>query len=312
MLWQNREESTMYLGDRFFEMSGRGGVINLYPIGDTQIGAYHCAEGALRKFVKHIADDPDGFWVGGGDLIDAIKPSDFRNDINTLPDWMFTGDASTIKQRMNDICQQQVQRVVEILAPIAPKCLGLVSGNHEDLVRKKYNHDYHNDIVAGLRSCCETKAQQKNIVDMTDASVLRFRCSRKKSSSKSTITVFVCHGAGGGRTPGAEPNHLDKLIKNKDFDLILRGHSHSYCQMPPSIVLSVNKQGKLKDELTFSMKRSANWGCWLRTWAAGPATYDSRACYDAKPIIGLKCRLQPFREIDGNNVPWITFEEIPV
>jgi len=81
--------------------------------------------------------------------------------------------------------------------------------------------------------------------------------------------------------------------------------------MPPVVRLSMASRGSLPDELSHSVRRAANWGCWLRTFAVGPATYDSRACYNAKPILGLRLDIHPWYCLSkSKTIPMVTMNEV--
>jgi len=82
-------------------------------------------------------------------------------------------------------------------------------------------------------------------------------------------------------------------MKDKDADIILRGHSHTFEIRPPMPVLAIPREGKLPDECYVRYKRAANWGCWLRSYATGKGTYDSKACYPARPLGTVEVVLEP-------------------
>ena len=84
--------------------------------------------------------------VFGGDICDVIKPQDIRFDINDLPDWMLEGKAIDIKERLNNIAKAQIKHAVKIFGPLKPYVLGSIEANHGKVVRKRYNHDTHEEF----------------------------------------------------------------------------------------------------------------------------------------------------------------------
>jgi len=46
--------------------------INIYFIGDIHEGNCNCNYSALKEAVKIIMDDPNAYWFGMGDYIEAI------------------------------------------------------------------------------------------------------------------------------------------------------------------------------------------------------------------------------------------------
>jgi len=163
----------MKLMDYRYLVSGRDVEFRLYVLGDVHIGALNCAEVELIKLVKHIQKDPYAIWVGGGDYADAVILNDAaRFDVNTLPNWMLTGNPQTIKERIGDILFAQRQRFVKLVMPIRDKCLGLIEGNHEFAIFKHHNRDHMSELCRML-----------DVTNLTDCAFLRLRFLRNPMRS---------------------------------------------------------------------------------------------------------------------------------
>jgi len=266
-----------------FKLQGRQSELEIYPLGDLHIGSRDCAEGLLRKVIKEIQDNPNARWIGGGDYLDAIKPSDSKRfDMDTFPDWLLEGDATTTRERLNDVLRQQFDRCTDLLEPIADKCLGLIEGNHEYSIRKYYNQNIHGDLCKVLGAD-----------DLTDQSLLRMFF--KAQGLTEVLKLYICHGHGGGRSVGAEPNKLNTMLCEwEDADICLRGHSHTYHILPPKPVLHVPDKGDVPQELLCRYRHAANWGCWMLSHKVGKSTYVSRACYPSRPMMTCKVVIKPF------------------
>jgi hypothetical protein len=262
-------------------------VFDIYPIGDTHLGARNCAENKLAKAVEKIRQNPNARWIGGGDLIDAIKPSDIkRYDSDTLPDWLLEGDPADVRKRLNDVVDAQIVRLLKILNPIKGKCLGCIEGNHEQAIRKYHNQDVHANICAMLET--------ENISDEAFFTLRFIRCGNDTRE----VTIYAQHGHGGGRTAGAEPNHLARMTAGFRADLLFRGHSHTTCIMPTNIEMGPPQRGG--GECVEYQKRTANWGCWKYSHMIGPSTYESRAAYPARAMETVKAVIKPFEPV-GND-----------
>jgi predicted phosphodiesterase len=217
---------------------------------------------------------------------------------------MLEGDADEIRAKMADMALQELNRFDKLVQPISKKCLGLIEGNHEHAMKVRYNHGVHQAICDKLV-----------VDDLTDCCFLRL-CFRRQTNSKGisskTIKIVAAHGHGGGRTPGAEPNSLMRFAQDKEADIALKGHSHIFCILPPIPVLYIPNSGEMPKESLVKYKRAANWGCWVRSYAAGPSTYDSRALYPVRPLSTLKIVIQPHRAVTENDVPVgsISIEEV--
>lgn len=273
----------MRLIDKLIEGHGRADEFSIHPIGDVHCGGRNCAEKALGREVKEIYQNPNAYWFSGGDLIEAIKPHDIRFDFDILPDWMVEGDADSTREALNDIVKQQKRRICDILQPIAGKCLGLMEGNHEYTIRKRGNTDIHKDICDEL-----------GCTNLTDETVIRLRFRRLKGSVI-TVVIYARHGYGGGRTDGAEPNKLGRLLAEWELaDICFSGHTHTFCIIPPKAVMGIPRSGSLPDELYQRYRWAANWGCWQYSHPVGPSSYVSRAAYPARPMLTTKAVIQPF------------------
>lgn len=274
----------MELIDKVIKCEGRGDVFEIYPIGDCHIGARSCAEKPLRALVKEIKDNPNAFWIGGGDIYDAIKPQDSKRfDMDIMPDWMLEGDALNTREKLNDILKQQYERGVEILEPIKSKCLGAIEGNHEYTIRKYYNQDLH-------RAFCN----RMGIPHLSDEAGIRLKFNRVSGGSSSVVMLYIRHGYGGGRTAGAEPNKLFRMLAEwEGFEICFTGHTHTFDILPPKPVLEMPRKGELLPELTQRYRWAANWGCWLYSHPSGAGGYASRACYPARPMLTVKAVIRP-------------------
>jgi len=275
----------MELKDYKIECKSRSDIIEIIPLGDVHIGARNCAEKQFKKIVKYIKDNKNAHWIGGGDYIEAIKPQDAKRfDNGALPDWMFDGDADSTRKKLGNIIVQQKMRFCDIVLPIHDRCIGCVEGNHEFSIRK-----YHNEDVQD--SMCNTLG----VTDLTDQALIRIKFVLGVKSR--VIKLYIRHGHLSGRAAGSEPTHLFKMLQDWDCEIALRGHSHSFNILTPVPVMYVPNSGAMPKELLQKMRYAANWGCWKYSNIRGLSTYESRAEYNAKPILGLKIKIKPFYHI---------------
>jgi len=277
----------MQIIDKEIEIKSDKDVFFLFPIGDVHLGAFNCAENHFRAYVDYIKEKDNAFWIGGGDYTNAITPMDSRRFSHSeLANWIFTGDAMNIKERLMDIAKQEQERFIEIVEPIKDKCLGLIEGNHEYDIMHHTSGGYHYVMCDKL-----------GVPNLTDCSFIRLRFHNKERNSGTSVILLILHGWGGGRTPGAEPNHLARLMQWGDADIVMRGHSHTFRIEPPTPRLYIPRKGALPDECLERDIRAGNWGCWLKSYAAGPSTYDSRANYPARPLQAMEIKIKPVHGI---------------
>lgn len=271
------------------QCKNRSSSIKLYPLGDIHIGAMNCAENEFRSVVRMIKDDPDAYWVGGGDMLDAVILQDVKRfDIQSMPAWMFTGKAEDIKAKVGDIIAAQQRRFLEIVMPIKDKCLGLIEGNHEYSIYKHHGRD----VMTNLCEALETE-------NLTDCAFIRLGFRRGSNNGYAIATLFICHGFGEGRSAGAEPNKLAKLSTDKEVDILVTGHSHNFHIMPPIPMLWIPRSGALPEDSFVHEKHVANWGSYMYTYKRGPSTYASRANYPVRPMYTIQVVISPFKRVNG-------------
>lgn len=315
----------MYLLDKVIRCKGRGDRIEIFPLYDMHVGKRNFAE---EPFIKQRAEilrrskmpNRHVFVLLGGDLVNAINTADIRRfDFDELADWFIVPSpaelakamtsrdvASIIRAKLNNICQQEVDKAVELLTPIKHLIIGAISGNHEKAMRTQQNVDVHSAYCTKL-----------GILSMTDQAIIRLKFSRSAGSTASAV-IYMRHGYGGGRTAGAEPAKLQRMLDEWECaDVCLTGHSHTYCILPPKPVARIPRRGKLPvDMLRYSYRFAANPGTWLFSHMVGPGSYESSSCYSAKPMMTFKIVLWPFWStyVDGRSTdtPKIELREYPI
>jgi len=283
-----------------FNCSDETSTVKIYPIGDVHIGVRNCAEDNLAKLVETIRKDNNAVWFGGGDLCDAVIPKDEkRYDPNSMADWLLQSvDADAVRTNLSDVLAAQKHRLFELLDPIKDKCIGLIEGNHEFEIMRHHNRDFMTEL-------CE----HFDVDNLTDCAQIRFKFNLAKPSNagkktglkkgaKSYVRMYASHGRGSGRTAGAEPRVLTELAANVDADIIFKGHSHSYCILPPITVLYLPAFGGMPDDILERYKHAANWGTYMKTYQAGSSTYASRAAYPPRPLYTVFAEVTPFMDVD--------------
>ena len=187
-----------------------GDTIKIKPIFDVHYGNVNCDFKAFKKFLSED-DDPNTYFIGGGDLIDSIVITDKR----------YRKGEDSIKGE--DIIDQQIEEVYNALLPYKERILGLATGNHEDVITKK----------------CGTNPI-KRLCKELDTTFLGYSCLYKISLNENgsrvrVIVIRLHHGWGGGsRTRGADITKYEKDMGKWNADIFFYGHVHKlqYDKMP--------------------------------------------------------------------------------
>lgn len=199
----------------------RPDVFHLFPVGDIHAGSIHCSEGKIKDKVQEIKETKNALWIGMGDYADCITSKDKR--------WTAYGIAPWVKQ--DDIIDSQRVWLKGLFAPIKDRCLGLLTGNHEETI-----HDRHDDAIT--RHLC------------TDLGVpyLSYTCFVDlvfdRQGSKRMYQIFAWHGAGVAGTDGGKLMRLMRLVNEIQADIYLMGHLHDVILKTPHRLKCVN--GRVK------------------------------------------------------------------
>lgn len=205
----------------------------LILLGDIHLGNRRCDEKTLKMLAQRIATEPNTYWAGLGDYCEFINMRDPRFDPEELPVWLF-GAAE-----LSDIAKAEVGRFLEIMQPTRDKCLGMCSGNHEDMILQHSEHDVYSMILDGLYS-----QGREHRLDHRGFISWRFgHNSEPKHGATETFRLFLTHGSGGGRKAGATANRLEDLAAQVDgADVVASGHTHR-AQHMSSVVWRAGARG---------------------------------------------------------------------
>lgn len=231
------------------------GSFKLYALGDFHVGSAGFDEDRLRKDVQVIRDDKSAYWVGVGDYADSIVIQDAKRFDHKSIDERFT-------PFLDDMPQQQCKLIIEILKPIAHKCWGIVSGNHEDKIRKFHSFDMMEYIANGL--CVE------NLMDVA-VIMLKVEFSGGK---RRLYKIYVAHGTMVGNSVKTK---MRKIMSDISADIFLFGHGHQRVH-EPRVSLDVVKKD-IKWDFKDKQQVSVMTGSYLKLYVQGKRGYGERAAF---------------------------------
>ena len=199
----------------------------LYPLGDVHLGNAACDEKLFRAAVKRIEADDRALWVGIGDYCDFINMSDPRFSSESLAPWVKMA-------HLGDLARAQSERFLDIVQPIAGKCLGLVEGNHERSIQKYYERSIYSEIVTGIKERGGFDADHQLAFGYSGWLMLHFYRSPRKAQG-TLIKIFLHHGFVGGRLAGAKALNMQRALWSTECDLMIWGHSHDTMARPEAV-----------------------------------------------------------------------------
>lgn len=183
--------------------------INIEIFSDLHIGSKKCNYEVIKQRIEKVKNNPDTYCIILGDIC--------NNSTKTSVGDVYEEELTPM---------QQVQRAIELFAPIKDKIIGATTGNHE---RRSYKTD---GIDLGYLFCSEL-----GIADKYDYCAcllfIRFGKNKRKgdkpkNARKMCYTLYMSHGDGnGGRTMGGKANGLQRRGQIVDADIIVTGHTHA-------------------------------------------------------------------------------------
>ena len=212
--------------------TSRSDVFTIYPLADLHGGTKQCNEKLLDAVIAEIKADPLARWFGLGDMADYINFHDKRFDINNLAPWLVKALTETpLNRKQKDkagftIASAQVDWLVQKFTPIADKCLGWGMGNHDEMIRIKYE----NEIAY-------TVANRLGVRNLGVCSYNRLLFSRlpgeQEKGATCTVVIYLHHGYFTGRLAGAIALGLQRMFyDNPQVDVIIVGHAHQRLALP--------------------------------------------------------------------------------
>ena len=177
-------------------------TFRLHHLTDTHFDDPDHADRELRARIQQIKDDPNSYWVGGGDYGSLILPSDKR--------FATAVDASV--HRLPDV---YLEACYERFQPIAHKCLGLGIGNHEEAIGKHYHRGVGAELAMRM-------GVPEKYLGTRGWSVIRFRQNRRVV----TVKCYQFHGWSAGRLKGRKALQAERDVGAWRADVFLLGHDH--------------------------------------------------------------------------------------
>ena len=175
--------------------------IEIRPLADLHIGDMSCDFKAILDELDYIKRTPNCYCVLDGDLMDTAIASSI-------------GD--TYASTHNPM--EQLQECVKLFEPIKNKIIAVVGGNHE-------NRIYKQDGIDITYLMCQQLGIADRYSPTTALVFIRFG-NDERHNRKMCYTLYMTHGAGGGRREGGKINRLADLASIVDADIYLMAHVH--------------------------------------------------------------------------------------
>ena len=260
-------------------------TIRLACFSDIHIGSKEFARDHFRRWRDKHLKDKYAYFLGVGDMIEAIGPFDPR----------FTMDSIEPKMRIQALIDEQIKDCIRELEPIKSKLLGVCMGNHEFEILRRHGSDPTQRICEGLGvknlgySCLLHMTLRPDDLEMG------------KVGGSRIVKLYAHHGWGGGtRTLGGDMTKVSRKPSEVVADIFVFGHSHQGWEHPKAR-LDITSGGKpfSRDYLM------VNTGTFKRGLSDGPIpTFEERMGYGPQKIGGRVI------EIEVDTHKWVNLRKI--
>lgn len=244
---------------------------------DTHFGSGGSNVELIKQDVAMVKKDKSQ-WIHLGDWIDAITPPDRRFDIRSK----------------HDAVEDSWQQAKKIFKPIASQCVGILSGNHEEVVERWW----------GPRT--RSFAEELGVRYLGFSGFIKYHLSYHADKRiDKTYDIFVHHGHGMGQLLGGKVINIHRLSHKFDADIFLTGHIHTHFTTS-DVLVGVSKAGRLATK--------------QRLYASGPAylkayvesdisNYAERSAMYPQPMGCMKLKIwrtAPVNEVGIAEDKWHT------
>ena len=203
----------------------------LVPIGDIQAGAAGCQLDLLDKHIKRWNKKKNVCYIGMGDYVDVMSPSNRDKWLSVQ-----AGMYETPKAAMDFGVANFQQQVENILAPTKGKWVGLLTGHH--------NYPYQDGTTVDTRLAEFLKAPY-----LGHSTLAHMQFRSKDNKRNVTFKLYAHHGQGMGTTLEASIRTLrNRVVPYWFAHVYLIGHYH---QVVSASVPWINTRVKSTGEIVW-------------------------------------------------------------
>ncbi len=195
----------MYSKQVIIELDKKDTVVHWENLSDIHIGNENFQDRLFERRLKSILDDPYRFTSFGGDNWDLILPGDPRYKDEAVRKRTLADQQDEFEEKCNELLEEQNRYL---------RC-----GLEKIWYIQWGNHEYKSRVIT--EGDMKRYSRINNMTFLGSKAFIRLDI-RYKNKSMMKKTLFVNHGAGGGKTLNA----LEQLTFNNEADVYQMGHLH--------------------------------------------------------------------------------------
>lgn len=226
-------------------------AVEIVPMGDLHLGDKNCDLELIKQRVDSIKNKIGCYVILTGDLVNnAIANS--KSDVYS--------------EQLSPM--EQINRVVQLFAPIHDKIIGICSGNHERRTYKETGVDIMYMIAVHL-----------GLVDKytSENAVIFVRFGDRRP----TYSIYVMHGSGGGKKVPSKISSLRDMGSVIDADIFIHSHTHLPATFREGFyrVSPQSCTANLVDKLYVNTGATLNYGGYAEINGYTPASKETPSIY---------------------------------
>jgi len=240
-----------------------GEKFTLIGFGDVHYGSANCDKSLFIHTLRRHGKARNTYLIDMGDACDAIVPKDAKRYRPKGLDPELEFEEDVIDRQIEWYCEQHEKLVNP------EKFLGIVSGNHHDIILEKHGTDPTKRIAYRLKT--------QNLGYCFFYRLL----FKREGKGYQELVIYGHHGWGGGsRTEGGNITRFCKAANQiEGADICLYGHTHDKWAKP---MVRVKPVGYKVKEVP---KMVANTGTFLKTLSDSETpSYSERAGYPPRAL----------------------------
>lgn len=236
--------------------------LTLTGFGDPHIDSELFDKARFDTEIARQVADKNAYCIFVGDVTEDDRPStrQRRKDMHSDRD-----EALSLDDKKHMLWMDQ--KIIPIFQKIAPRCLGILDGDHYRRYGSGITSTQYMCMRTGIPYLGERMAALRLLLTPDYKGVGQGVVRR--------YDILVTHGAGSAATPGGDLNNLlKKLVGFADYDLVMSGHTHKSLSFQQPIQ-GIAGNGELRERM-FTVMRC---GTFLKSYKANKKGYAEYSEY---------------------------------
>lgn len=257
--------------------------IYLLDFGDAHWGDV-CCDGKLLDEDLVWAKRKDAWWIDKGDKFNATTPDDRRySHANVMRKYQNLDVSDMLSAMRFDYASK--------ILPLADRCIGCLSGNHEKTLQVRHHINMHLDFLQDIRRDTEWEKRGHHILDLGYRAIVRLKFRITKTRVR-VFNMFAWHGNSYLRERESRMRALRKHADQyTDINYFTIGHWHDRLFWSESSRISVPPRGTMR--LQANTRYMGMSGTYLKGMMENHDGFPDKMDFPACELMGLRLKINP-------------------